>query len=247
VNVIAFGAHPDDVDLYAGGLVAGLARRGADVLLVDLTAGEMGTRGTPEIRAAEAAEAARLLGVRRTCLHLPDGRLAATDDAQNRVVVEAMRAHPSRLVLAPWEVDLHPDHLQACLLVRRARFFARVTNYPASGETHRPGPILYYEQKIPFEPDVVVDIGKDVETKRAAIRAFGSQFFRDGDDEANTEISDPSFHEMLEGRARVHGARIGVTWGEGYRRDGPSGVHDPLHLLAGVSTPAAAAPAGARR
>ncbi|MBZ0267993.1 hypothetical protein K8I85_07545, partial [bacterium] len=76
-----------------------------------------------------------------------------------------------------------------------------------------------------------------------AVRAFASQFFRDGDDRANTEISDPSFHEMLEGRARVHGARIGVTWGEGYRRDGPHGVHDPLHLLAGASMPAAATPA----
>lgn len=246
MNVIAFGAHPDDVDLYAGGLVAGLARRGAAVLLVDLTAGEMGTRGTPETRAKEAAEAARILGVKRTCLHLPDGRLSATDDAQNRAVTEAMRSHPSQLVLAPWEVDLHPDHLQACLLVRRARFFARVSRYPAGGPTHRPGPILYYEQKIPFEPDVVVDIGEDLETKRAAVRAFDSQFFRDGTDQANTEISDPSFHEMLEARARVHGARIGVKWGEGYRRDGPHAVHDPLHLLAGTA-PAAAAGAGARR
>ena len=122
VNVIAFGAHPDDVDLYAGGLVAGLARRGADVLLVDLTAGELGTRGTPELRESEAAEAARILGVRRRCLGLPDGRLSGTDDAQNRAIVEALRAHPSELVLAPWEVDLHPDHLQACLLVRRAHF-----------------------------------------------------------------------------------------------------------------------------
>jgi len=234
LKVIAFGAHPDDVDLYAGGLVAGLARRGADVLLVDMTAGELGTRGDRETRAVEAVEAARILGVRRTCLELPDGRLSATDDAHNRAVTEAMRAHPSDLVIAPWELDLHPDHLQACLLVRRAHFQARVTRYPADGPTHRPGPILYYEQKIPFEPDVVVDIGRDLETKRAAIRAFRSQFFREPGDAANTEISDPSFHEMLEARARVHGARIGVTWGEGYRRIGPQGVRDPLELLAGV-------------
>ena len=239
MNVIAFGAHPDDVDLYAGGLVAGLARRGADVLLVDLTAGELGTRGTPETRAQEAAEAARILGVRRTCLHLPDGRLVGTDNAQNRAVVEAMRSHPSQLVLAPWETDLHPDHKQACELVRRARFFARLANYPADGATHRPGPVLYYEQKVPFEPDVVVDIGEDRETRQAAVRAFGSQFFRDDDDQANTEISDPSFHEMLDARSRVHGARIGVTWGEGYRRDAPHGVEDPLQLLAEAGTPAA--------
>lgn len=234
--MIALGisAHPDDVDLYAGGLVAGLVQRGADVVLVDLTAGEMGTRGNPELRGQEAAEAARILGVRdRECLGLPDGGLRATDPEQTRAVVEMLRRHRPQLILAPYEVDSHPDHREASLLVRRAHFFARVAGFPAAGEPMRPGPVLYYEQKIPFEPDLVVDIGPYRETKLAAIRAFRSQFFREPGDELATEISDPRFHEWLAARARTHGGRIGVEWGEGYKREGPAAVKDPLALVSG--------------
>jgi len=235
VKVVAIGAHPDDVDLYAGGLVASLVRRGAEVAMVDLTAGELGTRGTPEVRAEEAAEAARILGVAsRECLGLPDGGIVRTDPEQTRAVVEALRRHRPELVLAPWEVDLHPDHRETAHLVRRARFFARVERLDAEGEPFRPGPILFYEQKIPFEPDLVVDVGEVRSVKRAAIAAFASQFFRAPDDPIRTEISEPEFHEMLEARSRTHGARIGVAWGEGYRRDEPQAVLDPLHLLPGV-------------
>jgi bacillithiol biosynthesis deacetylase BshB1 len=232
VTVVAFGAHPDDVDLYAGGLVAALTRKGIEVVLVDLTAGEMASRGTPELRAEEAERAARILGVaRRECLEFPDGGVCATDDTQMRAVVEAMRRHRPGLILAPWEVDLHPDHPQTAWLVRRARFFARLSRFRAEGPVCRPGPILFYEQKIPFEPDLVVDIGETRETKLEAIRAFSSQFSRDPDDPVATEISDPEFHEMLSARSRVHGSRIGVTWGEGYRRDEPQPITDATTLI----------------
>jgi len=232
VRVLAIGAHPDDVDLYAGGLVAGLTRRGVEVILCDLTAGELGTRGTPELRAREAAEAARILGVAsRECLALPDMGIDRTDASQTRAVVEAMRRARPELVLAPWEVDLHPDHRETAHLVRRARFLARVPRWPADGDPCRPGPILFYEQKTPFEPHLVVDIGDVRDVKREAVRAFSSQFFREPDDPVRTEISDPAFHEMLDARSRVHGSRIGVTWGEGYRREEPEAVHDPVHLL----------------
>ncbi len=232
MNVVAFGAHPDDVDLYAGGLVAGLARRGATVILVDLTAGELGTRGTKEIRAREAQEAARILGAAaRECLGLPDGGLDAADSAQNRAVVEAIRRHRPALVIAPWEVDVHPDHKEAARLVERAWFLARLPGYSAEGAPARPGPILSYEQKVPFAPDLVVDIGAERETKQAAIRAFASQFSREPNDPRVTEISEPPFHEMLEARMRLRGAAIGAAWGEGYKRRGPQPVHDPLELL----------------
>ncbi len=230
MNVTAFGAHPDDADLYAGGLVAGLARRGANVTLVDLTRGELGTRGDVDTRADEAAEAARLLGADREQLGLPDGSLSATDEAQVRAVVEAMRRLRPDLVLAPWKEDLHPDHAQTYELIRRARFLSRVSRTPASGDPFRPGDLLFYEQKIPFAPQLIVDISADMETKRRAVRAFGTQFFRDPSDPVITEISDPEFHEMLEARARVHGYRIGAAWGEAYRREGPHPVRDPLHL-----------------
>ena len=236
MNVLAIGAHPDDVDLYAGGLVAGLARRGARVTMIDLTAGELGTRGTPEIRRREAAEAAHVLGAaERVCLGLPDGGLVGTDAGQTRALVGAMRRYRPDLVLAPWEVDKHPDHREAAALVRRARFLARVAGWSADGSPFRPGPVLSYEQKLPIEPDVVVDIGPDLETKRAAIRAFATQFFREPNDPLVTEISDPSFHEALEARARAHGARIGVAWGEAYKREGPQAVLDPWQVFAGAA------------
>lgn len=232
MRVLAIGAHPDDVDLYAGGLVAALAAAGAWVSLADLTAGELATRGTPELRAKEAGEAARLLGVAgRECLRLPDGGIRRTDPDQTRALVELMRRHRPELVLAPWEEDLHPDHRETHHLVRRARFFARVGGFPAEGEPCRPGPVLFYEQKVPFEPDVVVDIGAVRETKLAAIAAFSSQFVRDPADPLRTEISDPEFHAMLEARSRERGGRIGVTWGEGYRREGPQPVRDVRHLF----------------
>jgi bacillithiol biosynthesis deacetylase BshB1 len=234
VKVVAFGAHPDDVDLYAGGLVAGLVRRGAAVTIVDLTRGELGTRGNAGTRAKEAAEAARILGATRENLGLPDGALAGTDPDQTRAVVEAMRRHRPRLVLAPWPDDPHPDHPEACRLVRRAWFLARVKRFAAAGEAGRPGAILYYEQKTPFEPQIVVDVSADMEKKRAAVAAFATQFTRSEDDSSTdrTEISDPAFHAMLEARARVHGWSIGAEWGEAYRRDGVHPVPDPLELFA---------------
>ncbi len=243
MRVVAFGPHPDDVDLYAGGLVSGLTRRGAVVTLVDLTRGELGTRGDVRTRASEAARAAEILGADRETLGLPDGGLNGGDAAQTRVVVEVLRAHRPALVIAPWEHDLHPDHGEACRLIRRAHFLARVRHTPADGEPYRPGPILYYEQKLPFEPDLVVDISPDIDTKREAIRAFDTQFFRAEDEQADarTEISDPAFHEMLEARCRVHGYRIGAAWGEGYRRDGAHPIHDPLELLPAAERPRAEA------
>ena len=230
--VVAFGAHPDDVDLYAGGLMASLARAGISVVIVDLTRGELGTRGDPEHRAEEGREAARILGAAaRECLALPDGALRGTDAPQTRAVVEALRRHRPGLILAPHEVDTHPDHAEAARLVRRARFFARLKHFAAAGEPCQPGPILSYEQKVPFMPDLVVDIDAVYETKLAAVRAFRSQFFRDVGDDARTEISEPGFHEMLAARARLHGSRIGVKWGEGYQTEAPFAVHDPRFLL----------------
>lgn len=231
MSVLAIGAHPDDVDLYAGGLVASLAARGEKVHVVDLTAGELGTRGTVEQRAAEATAAAEALGVTRECLGLPDGALSPENQSQLRAVVAAMRAARPRLVLGPWPVDPHPDHAATHELIRKARFLARLAKWEAPGEPCRPGPILWYEQKIPFEPDLIVDVSVGWEAKARAVAAFGSQFQRDAGDQVRTEISDPEFHEMLRARARAHGQRIGVEWGEAYRREDLAAVRDPQSLL----------------
>ena len=247
MRVVAFAAHPDDVELYAGGLCAALIAAGASLALVDLTRGELGTRGDPGTRAREAAEAARTLGAAsRECLGLPDGGISAADGEHTRALVEALRRHRPTLILAPWDVDPHPDHRETALLVRRARFLARLPRFDAGGEPVAVGPVLFYEQKTPFEPDVVVDVTDHFETRRAAIRCFSSQFTRGADDPVRTEISEPSFHAMLEARCRVHGGRIGVAWGEGYKREGPQAVFDPRHLFGPVA-PLSGVPRGEAR
>ncbi|MDP6528548.1 MAG: bacillithiol biosynthesis deacetylase BshB1 [Gemmatimonadota bacterium] len=237
MTVLAIGAHPDDVDLYAGGMIAGLVRRGVRVVILDLTRGEMGSRGDADTREEEATAAARALGVSvRECAGLPDGGVCAANADHVRTVVEAIRRHRPRLLLAPFENDPHPDHRETAALVRQACFLSGATQANAAGDPFHPGRVLFYEQKVSFEPDLVVDITEDVNAKRAAVHAFASQFTREGGG-AKTQISDAAFHEMLAARELVHGARIGVHRGEGYRLDGPVAVADAVQLLSEEGAP----------
>lgn len=238
MNVLAIGPHPDDIELYAGGTVAALVGAGAHVVLLDLTRGERGTRGNAEIRAAEAAVAARILGVKgRECLGLPDTLLNAQDPGQLRTLVEALRRHRPDLILAPHEDDPHPDHQEAARMTRRAHFLARLAGYAASGEAFSPGPIYWYEQKTSFEPHVVVDITPHRERKREAVNAYPSQFSQDPAQGRPTEISQPSFHEALEARMRLRGASIHVAYGEGFQLSGPVPVRDVFSFFGGGQHP----------
>src|SRR5262245_21877743 len=144
LDALFFGAHPDDVELTSAGLAALLAAQGAAVGIVDLTRGECGTRGTPAERAAEAAEAARRLGVaQRECLGLPDTGIDRRDRVQLRTVVECVRRHRPRLVVAPDPDDDHPDHVEASALLTRASHLSGLTRFEAAGERHRPARLLF--------------------------------------------------------------------------------------------------------
>jgi bacillithiol biosynthesis deacetylase BshB1 len=138
VDALFLAAHPDDVELVSAGLVLRLVAAGLRVGIVDLTRGELGTRGTAEIRAREAAAAGEVLGVTyRENLGLPDGRLEA-DETSRRLVIEAVRRSRARLVVAPAPVDLHPDHATTGRIVERVRYLCPMPKYPAEGEAHRP-------------------------------------------------------------------------------------------------------------
>ena len=233
VDAVFFGAHPDDVELTSGGLAARLASHGHAVAVVDLTRGEAASRGTPEERAHEAAEAAKALGVAsRSSLALPDLGLDRRDPAQLRAVVESLRAHRPRLVVAPDRHDAHPDHIEASHLVARACYLSGLARFPAEGERHRPERLLFALYRTTPAPHLVVDVTAVWGRRMAALAAHRSQL-GPGPGPA-TYLTPPDFLAEVESRARVLGAAIGVRYGEGYRSRGPIGVTDARALLSGA-------------
>ena len=226
LDVLAFGAHPDDVDLTVGGTVSLLVSQGHRVGIVDMTRGEMGTRGTPETRAEEAQEAARILGAEvRESLGLPDGRVLL-DDTSRTAVIRALRTYRPRLVLAPIAEDLHPDHKWTGVIVREAAFLAGLRRWDTGQEPHRPRTVLGYASHTLFDPDIVVDVTDHFETKRRACLAFKSQFHDPNSAEPATYIAGDRFWDWWEGRARHFGNRIGATFGEPLQHEGPIPGHD---------------------
>ncbi|MSR05854.1 MAG: bacillithiol biosynthesis deacetylase BshB1 [Gemmatimonadetes bacterium] len=206
VDLLAIAAHPDDVELTCGGTLIRTARAGQRTGILDLTAGETGTRGSREIRAQEAAEAAKTLGVsERANAGLPDAHLHNTDETR-RVVVKWLRHFRPKTVILPYPVGRHPDHRAASDLGRDACFLSGLKNYDAEGEAHRPQKILYalaYRED-PVKPTFVVDISAEFDTKMAAIKCYASQF--EGAKAAG-EIF-PTGHNLYE-LVRVHSAHYG--------------------------------------
>jgi bacillithiol biosynthesis deacetylase BshB1 len=230
-DVAAFFAHPDDAELTCGGTLALEAQRGRRVAMVDLTRGESGSRGTPEIRAAEAAEAARILGAsHREALGLPDSRLVPEPDARDVVAAAVRRLRPRVVILPHWE-QRHPDHTAASRLVYDACFVAGLRNYrPDLGDAFRPTKLLYapaVTEAVEVPPTLVVDIGAAWETKLRAIAAFRSQFAPPKADAPNPL---DTFRAAAELSARRAGQRIGVTYGEGFVTREPVDVDDLLSL-----------------
>jgi bacillithiol biosynthesis deacetylase BshB1 len=227
-HVVAFGSHPDDVELTAGGTILALRARGHEVVIVDCTRGELGTRGSAEIRAVEAQEAARRLKVtHRINLGLPDGHVRATDDARCKVVEVIRRFRPT-ILLSPRPDDLHPDHAHTALLVKEAAFLSGVARFGGAGAAHRPRAVLQYASHTLFAPSFVVDISDHFEAKKHAALAYKSQFFDANSKDPATYISSQGFWDWWEGRARHYGNLVGARYGEPFMVDGPILVKDPV-------------------
>ncbi|MFQ5550183.1 MAG: bacillithiol biosynthesis deacetylase BshB1 [Gemmatimonadales bacterium] len=178
VDMLAVGAHPDDVDLTCGGTLAAAKDQGYGVAILDLTRGELGTRGSAGIRQAEAAKAAQILGVdERINAELPDAHVWNSDD-NRRLMVGLLRSYLPRTVIAPYPVGRHPDHRESSLLVRDSCFLAGLANYPADGEIHKPEKLIYTStyREDAGKPTFVVDISAQFERKLEAIRCYQSQF-----------------------------------------------------------------------
>jgi bacillithiol biosynthesis deacetylase BshB1 len=217
IDLLAIGAHPDDVELTCGGTLFKAARAGYRTAAIDLTGGETGTHGSRDLRAAEAERAAEVLGlaVRRNA-GLPDAGLHNTD-VTRRAVVGLIREFRPRVVILPYPIGRHPDHRIASELCRDASYLAGLQNYPADGEPHRPEKILYTQsyREDPVKPTFVVDVSEEFEAKLAAIRCYASQF--DGKMAAG-EIF-PAGGDIYD-NVRMHCARYGslirTAYGEPY-------------------------------
>ena len=232
IQILAIGAHPDDVEISCGGTLALAVRQGVTVGILDLTQGELSTNGTVEERAAEAREAARILGVAaRRNAGLPDGGIDPLDPEQTRRVVRVLRELRPGILLTHAPVDRHPDHVETSRLVDRAWYLAGLRQFdPGQGEPHRPEGRYHFASRIGFHPTFVVDVTPAWEETRRAILAHRTQVTRV---EANrpTPLNDPGFLARIEARARHFGSQIGVLYGEPFRATEPLGFRTLDALL----------------
>jgi N-acetylglucosamine malate deacetylase 1 len=228
LDALAFGAHPDDVELFAGGTLAKLAGLGYATGIVDMSRGEMGTRGTVRTRAREAKEAARILGVKvRENLNLGDGKIPVTAEARLRVI-EVLRKHrPDVVIVHHWD-DKHPDHVNTSRLVTEAAHHAGLAKIRTSHERFRPNALLYYMLPAHVVPTFVVDVTEVADKRLAAIRAHRSQLYDPSRNEPETYLSQPDFLEHVENVISFYGTMIGRRKGEGFYVRGVPEVPDPV-------------------
>lgn len=233
VDVLAIFAHPDDVELTVGGTLLKMKHLGYRAGALDVTQGEMGTRGTVEGRAAEAVEAAKILKLDvRENLGLPDGHVFA-DDASRVRMVRVLRRLKPKVILTHQLHDPHPDHDHISHLVRESARLASMRKYDEeTGEEKIPPPIVahnVFSRLVP--PSFVVDISDFLEEKMAAIRAHRSQFYDPNSTEPETRLTDKNFLDQLETRSRHFGSLIGVAAGEPYYVREALNIEDPVELL----------------
>jgi bacillithiol biosynthesis deacetylase BshB1 len=226
LDILAFGAHPDDVEFCCAGTMILMRQEGCRTGVVDLTRGELGTNGTPRTRAREAAAAAKIMGLAvRENLGIPDGDVAMTKSNVMKVVA-AIRRHKPRIVLVSFETDRHPDHAHSSQLVREAAFYAGleklVTRDKGKKQTpHRPQLTLMYRHSTYMEPSIVIDITAVWEKRIKALMAFSTQVHNPKGTQRETFISRPGFLDYIEARAQENGFLIGAKYGEAFNHIGP--------------------------
>jgi bacillithiol biosynthesis deacetylase BshB1 len=228
LDILAFGAHPDDVELAAAGTLIKAAQHGLATGVVSLTQGEMGTRGTRETRAAEFEAASGVMGVRHhEMLSLPDGRLCPDDHARMSVVRE-IREHQPCIVLLPWTEDRHPDHGATSRIVQDAAFLSGLAKMDTGQPVHRPAQLVYYMSSWEFEPSFIVDISDHIEDKRRALQSYRTQVYNPGfqGSDPPTFIASEHFMELLFARMAHYGHLIGKKYGEPFRIRGLLEVKD---------------------
>src|SRR5262245_8683344 len=231
-DLVVFAPHPDDAELTCGGLLLVAKKKDWRTGVVEMTRGEMGTRGTPEIRERECQAAAEVLGLStRANLGLPDCGVRDTDEARRLVVAAIRRMRPRVVVAPPWLSDHHPDHLGTGELVRRSFYLAGIRKYLPEVEPHRPRALLHYLGSRTEKPALVVDVSEVIEDRRRAILCPASQVGPLQAGESSTRLTHPQFLDHVEGRLRHYGWMIGVSHGEAFTLDTPLPVTDLVGLF----------------
>jgi N-acetylglucosamine malate deacetylase 1 len=231
LDLLAIAAHPDDVELTCGGTLLKMAQRGYKTGILDLTAGEMGTRGTPETRAIEAARAGKILKVAwRGTLGAPDSDVQPTRQHKLLLAKVIRELRPHTVILPYWEAR-HPDHYNASTLGYEGCFLAGLKQLPLEGEPHRPFKILYATSFEGMTPSFVVDVTRQYETRRRAILAYGSQF-RPAKSERRQRVylAIDELDPKMELLARHYGQLIGVKYGEPFLQKELMVVEDVVEL-----------------
>lgn len=243
LDILAIGVHPDDVELGCSGTLLNEAKRGKKTGILDLTQGELGTRGTIETRYAEAAISAKILGVQvRENLKMRDG-FFRNDEEHQLQLVQAIRKFQPEIILANVLDDRHPDHGRAGHLIADACFLSGLAKIETKDEQGnpqarwRPKYVLHYLQDWYHEPTLLIDISDVFEQRMKAIESFSTQFYNpvDGDKGPQTYISTPDFLDSVIARARMLGKRIGVKYAEGFITEKKIGISN-LDALVQVET-----------
>ncbi len=219
LDVLVFAAHPDDAELSMGGTIAKLTSQNFKVGLIDFTRGELGTRGSADIRQKEAFQAALTLKIAvRENLNIPDGNIERS--RQNLIkVIMTIRKYRPKMIFAPYFNDRHPDHIDASFVVKQAMFSTglmkiKTFDKEVAQQAFRPNKLFYYMQTYTFEPTFIVDISSCFELKMKAVNSYSSQFFNPKSVEPETFISKPGFIQYIESRAQFYGFQIGRHYGE---------------------------------
>lgn len=236
LDILAFAAHPDDIELGASATLMKHIANGKKVGIVDLTQGELGSRGTIETRYEEADKASQIMGIHyRTNLKMRDGFFEITEENKRLIIQEIRKCQPA-IVLANAVSDRHPDHGRAGQLVAEATFLSglRKIETEVGGvlqQAYRPKVLYHYIQDYYLKPDFVVDVSSFVDKKIEAILAYRTQFFDPNSSEPQTPISGPEFLDFVKGRMREMGRPIGVEFAEGFQTQRFVGINDLFDLI----------------
>jgi bacillithiol biosynthesis deacetylase BshB1 len=231
LDALAFGAHPDDVELFAGGTLAKLSAQGYATGIVDMTRGELGTRGSAAIRAREAKQAASALGIAvRENLGLTDGDVRPTTEAREEVI-RVLRKYRPTLVLAHYWEDRHPDHVNTSRLVAEAAHHAGLAKIETGQDRFRPRAILYFKLPSHVMPSFVVDVTDFEPQRRAAIQCYKSQLFDASSAEPSTYLSQPDFSSYIDSIHAYYGALVGRKRGEAFYTSGVVEMPDPVDFF----------------
>ncbi len=235
IDILAIGVHPDDIELSCSGTLFAHSEKGHSFGLLDLTRGELGTRGSAKSRDSEAAASAKIMGASfRQNLAMADGKFVV-DDAHKTQIIEIIRWCKPKLVLANALSDRHPDHGRAAKLIADACYYSGLRKWDTTfqgenQEPHRPNNLLHYIQDYYQTPDVVVDISDHFDKKLECIKAYKTQFFDPESNEPETPLTGSDYFDFIRSRAKDMGRPAGYSLAEGFQRSRINGVQDLLDL-----------------